>query len=154
MLPSCAALRAPAAGDAHVHPTARFHSAAPWVWAHARRLRCCLCRCGQPAAWMVMAGSPPRTQARHLCMCAHAQIGSFASISCRYPGDGDGGSGGTPRDEMVLTQRGGIDYLNPVGSTAEQSATPFSRVTRAGGMVYGRNSPRTGHFVARSSSTA
>ncbi len=51
--------------------------------------------------------------------------------------DGDGGSGGNPRDEMVLTQRAGIDYLNPVGSTAEQSATPFSRVTRAGGMVYG-----------------
>ena len=52
--------------------------------------------------------------------------------------DGDGGSGGNPRDELVLTERGGIDYLNPVGSTAEQSATPFSRVTRAGGMVYGK----------------
>jgi hypothetical protein len=53
-------------------------------------------------------------------------------------GDGDGGSGGNPRDELVLTARGGIEYLNPVGSTAELSATPFSRVTRAGGMVYGR----------------
>ena len=52
--------------------------------------------------------------------------------------DGDGGSGGNPRDELVLTTRGGIEYLNPVGSTAELSATPFSRVTRAGGMVYGR----------------
>ena len=69
--------------------------------------------------------------ARHLgCVPKRTFVASSA--------DGDGGSGGNPRDELVLTERNGIEYLNPVGSTAEQSTTPFSRVTRAGGMVYGR----------------
>lgn len=68
--------------------------------------------------------------AKHLRCAAKRAVVSAA-------GDGDGGSGGNPRDALVITERGGIEYLNPMGSTAEKSATPFSRVTRAGGMVYG-----------------
>ena len=55
-------------------------------------------------------------------------------------GDGDGGSGGDPSvTEYVhsTSECGDIEYFNPGGSTADTSATPFSRVVKAGGMVYG-----------------
>ena len=54
--------------------------------------------------------------------------------------DGDGGSGGDPSaTEYIHTVSvdGDIEYFNPGGSTADTSATPFSRVVKAGGMVYG-----------------
>ena len=66
-----------------------------------------------------------------------SHLGCAPSRAFVASGDGDGGSGGNPSDSMVHTERDGIEYFNPVGSTAELSATPFSRVVRAGGMVYG-----------------
>eukprot|EP01052_Picozoa_sp_SAG31_P027355 SAG31_NODE_2555_length_5496_cov_13.099314_4_plen_141_part_00 len=64
-------------------------------------------------------------------------LGSIPSRTFVAGSDGDGGSGGNPSDAMVHTERDGIEYFNPRGSTAALSATPFSRVVRAAGLVYG-----------------
>ena len=71
-----------------------------------------------------------RHTARHLGGAARR----FATTpTAASDGDGDGGSGGDPSQALSVTDtNNGIEYFNPPSST-----TPFSRVVRAGGMVYG-----------------
>ena len=80
-------------------------------------------------ARMLASACRLRHTARHLGGAARR----FAAAAPTATSDGDGGSGGDPSQALSVTDtNNGIEYFNPPNST-----TPFSRVVRAGGMVYG-----------------